>query len=197
MAASGLTSGTIGHSAGYHRRPRCITPHEPAAGAFGAPPQIVHLYFAVGRLWMLHPLFKADHDRDPLTQALSWVHSRRKFFELADIAASAKHGKNAAPISPMALEAVRRQGRGLTTPLTEFDGPAITKRDRRQRWHAGFMEAVRTKEYSEMLLRSCVRELIVGSRTYERPGRPTVAADTQRPHIAFLIGYSATPLICG
>jgi transposase len=35
-------------------------------------------------------------------------HSRRKFFVLADIAANAKRGKNAAPISPMALEAVKR-----------------------------------------------------------------------------------------
>ena len=33
---------------------------------------------------------------------------RRKFFELADIAANARRGKNAAPISPIALEAVRR-----------------------------------------------------------------------------------------
>ena len=33
---------------------------------------------------------------------------RRKFFELADIAASARHGKDAPPISPLALEAVRR-----------------------------------------------------------------------------------------
>jgi hypothetical protein len=36
------------------------------------------------------------------------VHARRKFFELADIAANARRGKNAAPISPIALEAVRR-----------------------------------------------------------------------------------------
>ena len=35
-------------------------------------------------------------------------HARRKFFELADIARSARRGKNAAPISPLALEAVKR-----------------------------------------------------------------------------------------
>lgn len=55
-----------------------------------------------------NPLFKVDRDPDPLTQALCWAHSRRKFFVLADIAANARRGKNAAPISPMALEAVKR-----------------------------------------------------------------------------------------
>ena len=43
-----------------------------------------------------------------LTEALCWSHARRKFFELADIAAGARRGKRAPPISPLALEAVRR-----------------------------------------------------------------------------------------
>lgn len=55
-----------------------------------------------------NPLFKVDRDPNPLRQAFCWAHSRRKFFVLADIAANAKRGKNAAPISPMALEAVIR-----------------------------------------------------------------------------------------
>jgi transposase len=55
-----------------------------------------------------NPLFKVDRDPGPLTQALCWAHARRKFFVLADIAANAKRGKNATPISPMALEAVQR-----------------------------------------------------------------------------------------
>src|SRR5215217_984956 len=38
----------------------------------------------------------------------SWAHARRQFFVLADIAANARRGKNAAAISPIALEAVRR-----------------------------------------------------------------------------------------
>ena len=42
------------------------------------------------------------------TSALCWAHARRQFFELADIAANARRGKNAAAISPVALEAVRR-----------------------------------------------------------------------------------------
>jgi transposase len=36
------------------------------------------------------------------------VYCRRKFFELADIAANARRGKDAWPISPIALEAVKR-----------------------------------------------------------------------------------------
>ncbi|TIW12277.1 MAG: IS66 family transposase, partial [Mesorhizobium sp.] len=55
-----------------------------------------------------NPLFKVDRDPGPLTQALCWAHARRKFFVLADIATNAKRGKNAAPISPIALEAVKR-----------------------------------------------------------------------------------------
>ena len=53
-------------------------------------------------------LYAADRRPRPLTQALCWSHARRKFFELADIARSARRGKNAAPISPLALEAVKR-----------------------------------------------------------------------------------------
>jgi hypothetical protein len=37
-----------------------------------------------------------------------WSHAPRKFFELADIAANARRSKTATPISPIALEAVRR-----------------------------------------------------------------------------------------
>jgi transposase len=44
----------------------------------------------------------------PITPALCWSHSRREFFELADIAANARRGKNATAISPIALEAVKR-----------------------------------------------------------------------------------------
>lgn len=55
-----------------------------------------------------NPLFKVGRDPGPLTQALCWAHARRKFFVLADIATNAKRGKDAAPISPIALEAVKR-----------------------------------------------------------------------------------------
>jgi hypothetical protein len=44
----------------------------------------------------------------PVTSALCWAHARRSFFELADIAATARRGPKATPISPIALEAVKR-----------------------------------------------------------------------------------------
>ena len=53
-------------------------------------------------------LYLADRRPRPIVEALCWSHSRRKFFELADIAANARRGKDAPPISPIALEAVRR-----------------------------------------------------------------------------------------
>ncbi len=46
-----------------------------------------------------------------ILEAGCWAHARRKFFELADLAAAARQraqGKTAAVISPLALEAVRR-----------------------------------------------------------------------------------------
>jgi transposase len=53
-------------------------------------------------------LFAADREPGPIQPALCWAHARRKFFELADIAANARRGKKAPPISPLALEAVKR-----------------------------------------------------------------------------------------
>jgi transposase len=47
----------------------------------------------------------------PILEAACWAHARRPFFALADIEASARRkaeGKVPAPISPLALEAVRR-----------------------------------------------------------------------------------------
>jgi len=44
----------------------------------------------------------------PITEALCWAHARRKFFELADLAASARRKGKKASISPLALEAVQR-----------------------------------------------------------------------------------------
>jgi transposase len=51
-----------------------------------------------------------DGSRTPgaITPAFCWAHARRGFFELADIAANARRGKNASVISPIALEAVTR-----------------------------------------------------------------------------------------
>jgi transposase len=53
-------------------------------------------------------LFDPGRKPAPITPAFCWAHSRRKFFELADIAKNARRGRPAAEISPIALEAVRR-----------------------------------------------------------------------------------------
>jgi transposase len=53
-------------------------------------------------------LYDAARPQGAITPALCWAHARRKFFELADIAANARRGKSAPAISPIALEAVKR-----------------------------------------------------------------------------------------
>jgi transposase len=53
-------------------------------------------------------LYDASRAQGPVTPALCWAHARRQFFELADLAANARRDRNAAAISPIALEAVKR-----------------------------------------------------------------------------------------
>jgi hypothetical protein len=56
-------------------------------------------------------LYEADRKPGPLVEAACWVHARRLFFILADVAANARRkaqGKTASLISPLALEAVHR-----------------------------------------------------------------------------------------
>jgi hypothetical protein len=61
-------------------------------------------------------LYNARQSPGPITEAACWAHSRRKFFELADVtkaaaaaaAAGARAEKKAANLSPLALDAVRR-----------------------------------------------------------------------------------------
>ena len=58
----------------------------------------------VGYRWLYEP------GRSPglVTQVLYWSHGRRKFYELADIAAGKRRGKRVPTISPLALEAATR-----------------------------------------------------------------------------------------
>lgn len=65
-------------------------------------------------------LYEADRTPEPVADALCWAHARRKFFELADIAANKRRGKTAPPISPLALEAVRR-----IDPLFDIEREAL------------------------------------------------------------------------
>ncbi len=53
-------------------------------------------------------LYVGGRSPGPVTEAACWAHSRRKFFELADIAARARRSKDPPPISPLALEVVKR-----------------------------------------------------------------------------------------
>jgi transposase len=56
-------------------------------------------------------LYDPERRPSPVTEALCWSHARRKFYELADVAAAARRkarGKSPAALSPLALEAVQR-----------------------------------------------------------------------------------------
>ena len=53
-----------------------------------------------------NPVYAPGRVPGPVTECLCWAHGRRKFYELADIAAAKRRAKGAAPISPVALEAV-------------------------------------------------------------------------------------------
>src|SRR6476646_4024987 len=56
-------------------------------------------------------LYEADRKPGLIVEAACWVHARRPFFQMADLAATARRraqGKTLAVISPLALEAVRR-----------------------------------------------------------------------------------------
>src|SRR5258707_4966340 len=70
-----------------------------------------------------------------ITSALCWAHARRQFFELADIAANARRGKNAGAISPIALEAVKRID-ALFEIERGINGVAAAERLRIQKEHS-------------------------------------------------------------
>ncbi len=56
-------------------------------------------------------LYDAGRQPGPIAEAACWAHARRKFFVLADIEANARRKaqrRTTAPVSPIALEAVRR-----------------------------------------------------------------------------------------
>src|SRR4030081_1961789 len=56
-------------------------------------------------------LYEPPRKPGPIVEAACWVHARRPFFAMADLTENARRkaqGKTPAPISPLALEAVRR-----------------------------------------------------------------------------------------
>ncbi|PDT64995.1 IS66 family transposase [Bradyrhizobium ottawaense] len=54
------------------------------------------------------PLFDPKRKAMPITPAFCLAHARRGFFELADIEKAARDGQKGKPVSPIALEAIRR-----------------------------------------------------------------------------------------
>ena len=72
-------------------------------------------------------LYLPNRKPSPIVEALCWSHARRKFFELADIAANTRQGKKATPISPIALEAVKRID-ALFDIEREINGFSVEKR---------------------------------------------------------------------
>ena len=104
-------SATIGRSAARILRRRCSTPRAIERGSI--PSGIWRVIYYAGILQAdafdgYNRLYLPDRKPGPVVEALCWSHARRKFFELADIAANARRRKNAAPISPIAMEAVKR-----------------------------------------------------------------------------------------
>ena len=72
-------------------------------------------------------LYVPGRSPGPVTEALCWAHGRRKFYELADIAANKRRGKRVPPISPLALEAVTRID-ALFDFEREIDGQSACRR---------------------------------------------------------------------
>ena len=105
----GFMFAMTGHSAARILRRRCSTPHAIERGSI--PSGILATYAGILQADAFdgyNRLYLADRKPGPVVEALCWSHARRKFFELADIAANARRGNNAPPISPIALEAVKR-----------------------------------------------------------------------------------------
>jgi transposase len=79
-------------------------------------------------------LFDPARQGTSITPASCWAHSRRKFFELADIAKQARSKKQVI-ISPMALEAVQRID-GLFDIERAINGKSIEERVAARREHS-------------------------------------------------------------
>ena len=123
----------------------------PFAG--GAPPAALY-YFSTDRR-MEHPtrhlagwtgilqadayggyngVYDAARKPAPVLSALCWSHARRKFFELADIKATARKSRSVAEeISPIALDAVKRIDAIFEAERGITGLSAVARRDARQR----------------------------------------------------------------
>src|SRR6202161_4723456 len=108
-----------GHIWAYVRDDRPFGAHAPPAALYYASRDrrhehpVRHLQGFTGILQAdayggYNALYDPSRIAGAITPALCWAHARRQFFELADIATNVRRGKNAAAISPVALDALRR-----------------------------------------------------------------------------------------
>jgi hypothetical protein len=70
-----------------------------------------HIVFQADAFGGYNKLYEADRKPGPIVEAACWVHARRPFFAMADLAENARRtaqGRTPGVISPLALEAVRR-----------------------------------------------------------------------------------------
>ena len=123
-------------------------------------------------------LYLPDRKPGPIVEALCWSHARRKFFELADIAANARRSKTTAtPISPIAFEAVRRID-GLFDIEREINGLSAAGR-----------LAVRQERSAPLSPRSkagCAPSAPNSPGTMQSPRRSTTCSRVGRPSLPFL-----------
>ncbi|MBV9201786.1 MAG: IS66 family transposase [Alphaproteobacteria bacterium] len=70
-------------------------------------------------------LYEAERKGGPITEASCWAHSRRKFFELADVAAKARGQLSV--LAPLAVEAVKRSD-AIFDIEREINGRSIGER---------------------------------------------------------------------
>ena len=84
-------------------------------------------------------LYEADRSPGIILEAGCWAHARRKFFVLADVEGAARrrsHGKQAAVLSPLCLDAVRRIDAVFAIERDINGCQAAQRRDMRQEFTA-------------------------------------------------------------
>jgi len=116
-----------------------------------------------------------------MIEAACWVHARRPFFILADVAANARRkaqGKTAGPTSPLALEAVRRIDACLTSNTRSTAGPPSSAGAVRQQQSAPLVAYLEqwVREQRPKLSRG--NDLTKAMTTCSAAGRPLPASST-------------------
>ena len=133
---------------------------------------IVQAYIYAG----FNRLYEVGRSPGPIVGGACWAHCRRKFYELADIAASKRRGKNAPPISPLALEAVMGADRYAEVgPMTVL-GPGESVIEEGNRLVTVRTNRARPDARRRSTRRNAQRSAVLANRT---PGTPV--SSTARP----------------